>query len=147
EPARVEGRPAASPLGLDPSPPPGSVRVVGALHYRIDSAKLEALDGVAAYHLSIRAIADPGRCPLTDLWIEPGSYAIRRVRGTFSDLYGSAAATIVGTGDFRRFGNAWVLVREHVDFEAATSPHPTHATLDATAGEYAFPEAPPPGLP
>jgi hypothetical protein len=140
------GRAAPAPAASDDSGK-NSVSVVGALHYRVLSAQLEPFGDAEAYHVTVRALADPALYPLTDLWIEPGTFAIRRVRGTFSDTYAGVPATIVGTGDFERIGSAWLLVREHVDFAAATSPRPTRATLDATAAGFAFPSSPPPGLP
>jgi hypothetical protein len=137
-------RAPSSPLAAEPSAATG-VRVVGALHYRIASVHLEPVDGVDAYHLRLHAIADDARYPLTDLWIDPATYGIRRVRGSFSDTYGGAPATIVGTGDFRRFGSSWLMVHEHVEFAASTEPRATGATLDADASAFAFPATDPVG--
>jgi hypothetical protein len=121
-----------------PLPVLGAVRVESVLYYRIAGAEPETIDGTPTEHLSLRAIADPGSHPLTDLWIEPGSALVRRVRGAFTDAYGGVTASIVATGTFALSGPYWVQTSEHVTFDAPTEPHATAATLDAAATDYEF---------
>jgi len=122
-----------------PLPVLGAVRVESVLYYRIASAEPETIDDAPTVHLTLRAIADAGSHPLTDLWIDPDSALVRRVRGAFTDAYGGVTASIVATGTFDLSGPYWVQTSEHVAFDAPTEPRATAATLDAVATDYEFP--------
>jgi len=122
-----------------PLPVLGAVRVESVLYYRIAGAETETIDGAPAEHLTLRAIADPASHPLTDLWIDPESALVRRVRGAFTDAYGGVTASIIATGAFALSGPYWVQTSEHVAFDAPTEPRATAATLDAVATDYEFP--------
>jgi hypothetical protein len=134
----TSARPSAE-VQTAPLPVLGAVRVESVLYYRITGAEPETIDGAPAVHLMLRAIADPAAHPLTDLWIDPDSALVRRVRGAFTDAYGGVTASIVATGAFALCGPYWVQTSEHVAFDAPTEPRATAATLDAVATDYEFP--------
>jgi hypothetical protein len=106
----------------------------------------DVIGDVPVEHLVVAALLDPNRYALTDLWVGTGDFKIYRVRGVFSDRYGDAPATIVAVGDFGIVGTAWLLVHEHVDFTARTSPRSTRAQLDATGSDFEFSDEPAPGF-
>jgi hypothetical protein len=140
--------PPAEAPSLDRSAPRtiGDVRVASVLYYRVLSVQDEDLDGHPCHHLKLQAYSNPDVYPLTDLWVDAGSFAIRRVGGDFADRYSGAPARTVATGSFEAVGEYWLLDRERIVFTAATRPHPIAATLDAEARDFTFPENTPPEL-
>ncbi len=133
-------RPAATAPPQDGAPPDiARVHVTTVRNYAVVSSSEESLGDAHVYHLTLRALADRAAYPLTDLYVDAGSFLIRRLAGTFSDRYGGVPATIVASGDFTRDGAYWVETHEHIDFSAPTEPKLIRASLDATASDLAYP--------
>jgi hypothetical protein len=84
--------PGGSPLGfniaaqypdskqIDPfAPGPHTIASLRAIHYFVQSAGEEAIDGHECYHLLLRAIHDPQYYPLREVWIDDASFDVRRL--------------------------------------------------------------------
>ena len=114
----------------------GDVTVRAALHYRVTADGAPEPHGVV--HLALVARADPARYPLTDLWVDPASFAITSAGATFADSYGGEPARIRAVATFAQAGGFRVTSAEHVEF-AAAGARPVRAMLEAAASDFAFP--------
>jgi hypothetical protein len=139
-------KPAVSPTPGPAAPPDdnglklvGAVRVEGARFYKISLAGTEPIDGHPAYHLQLSAYRDPLEHPLTDLWVDPDSFLVRRARGEAAAHFVVGSGRFEGTLTFNRIGGFWVVHDE--DFSAAANAFLIHARTHLTAhgSDFSFP--------
>jgi hypothetical protein len=113
--------PRATPT---PTPPanPLVIAVVVAAHrnYAISLAGQETVDGHDCYHLKLRALHDPGKYRLRDLWIDERTYAAWRLRVAINFLAGPGTK-IPWTVTFTDTGDAHYIDQENADVPMAVA--------------------------
>lgn len=110
-----------------------AVRVNGSRYYHIDFVGREALDGNDVYHLRLRAYRDANEHPLTDLYVDPGTYLVREARGEASAHFVIGSGRAAGIVDFDRVGEFWLVKRERFDAAANAVFVHVRAAADITA--------------
>lgn len=109
-------RPAPLPTAGSGTP---ALRVIGSTAtrtavYAVTLLGRETIAEHETYHLGLRALRDPQRNRLRDLWVDTDSYATRRARvaGNFVD---EPMASTPWTIAFRTVGDAQYIDSEHAD--------------------------------
>jgi hypothetical protein len=117
----------------------GAVRVESARFYKISLAGTEAIDGHPTYHLQLQAYRDPLEHPLSDLWVDPDSFLVRRARGEAAAHFVVGSGRFEGTLTFDRIGGFWIVRDE--DFSAAANAFLIHARthLSVHGSDFSFP--------
>lgn len=95
-----------SQLGAPPSL--GKLSIFGNRYYRITLVGLETVEGGPAYHLHLVAKGSDKDHPLTDLWVDPSTYLMRKAHAVYT--FRAVAMGGGGQGDltFGKVGKYWM---------------------------------------
>ena len=135
--------PTAAPDSAMGPPIIGAVHAYAVRFYHIELAGREQLGGSEVYHLTLKAYRDPDTHPLTDLYVDTGTFLVREARGEVSGHYVIGSGRFAGVVDFDRVGPYWLVEHEH--FEIAANAFLVHArmTVSIDGSNFATPsEAP-----
>ncbi|HEV2738973.1 MAG TPA: hypothetical protein VGU66_10375 [Candidatus Elarobacter sp.] len=119
----------------------GQVSISSDRYYAIEDAGSADVDGKSAIHLRLIARSDPVNHPLTDLYVDPATYMLRRADAAFkNEAYVSGYAGTISL-QFGAIGNYWMIVKGRIEGNGhfllkraagAADFHISHVTFPAT---------------
>jgi hypothetical protein len=107
------------------------VIVMSDKYYEVSGGEVESLDGLSVYHLQLSTREDKVAHPLTDLYVDPESFLVRKAVAAFKNEAVISGDSGTVTLDFGRVGGFWMVISGAVSARA-------HAFFTQAAGSASF---------
>ncbi len=107
------------------------VIVMSDKYYKVSGGGVESLGSAPVYHLQLSAREDKVAHPLTDLYVDPQSFLVRKAVAAFKNEAVISGDTGTITLDFGRIGGFWMVTSGEISARA-------HAFFTQAAGSASF---------